>query len=220
MRPGVTAARLQRLPTGAAGCGEAVSADRGGVAAGGGGGEHQPAAGQLCPPTTATVQAAAAVQDRVDERLSELDGHDVVEDRIDDRTDVVQHAGDVEEDQIADAVRVLVILVVNDGGRRRVVHVSLGSCGGGGGGGGGCAVGVRRHESLSMKRSPADEECHDDGHCAHTNTYRVVPRCDRNSDFYYKQTRSQRPLYTVSQKSATFHDNLGKRGPIFIILHW
>jgi len=101
------------------------------------------------------------VQDSVDERLPELDGHDVIQDGIDDRADVVEDAGDVEEDEVTDTLAgelLLVVDVVAAGGCCCFADVRL-CCGGCGGG----AVGVGGHQSLRVERRPADEEC--DDHC-------------------------------------------------------
>ena len=96
-------------------------------------------------PAAAALSAVTATQ-RGLERPSELERHDVVEDRVDDRTDVVENAGGVEED--------------------RLEHLA-----GGGALLGVVWAGVDRDESLSVERGPTDEESHHHRHCNHRTIF-------------------------------------------------
>ena len=110
------------------------------------------------PAAAAAALSAVTATQRGLERPSELERHDVVEDRVDDRTDVVENAGGVEED--------------------RLEHLA-----GGGALLGVVWAGVDGDKSLSVERGPADEESHHHRHCNVTtpSSYSyTVPRRQHN----------------------------------------
>ena len=92
----------------------------------------------------AAFDASAASTQRHLERAPELERHDVVEDRIDDGADVVEDAGRVEEDRLQ--------RLAGAGALLDVVRTR-----------------VDGDETLSVERSPADEERDDHSHCSSHN---------------------------------------------------